>query len=157
MKKELTINNNEIDFEIISRKDKQVTIELNGKNFTYTLLNSDELNLTITNGESTFIIPNHHGRFVIGGKDVMVKGPHQGRSSGKRGAAAGNMLSPMPGKILKVLVKVGDDVKQGDSLIIMEAMKMEHTIKATIDGVVKEIHYHENDLVEGDVDLLDLE
>lgn len=47
----------------------------------------------------------------------------------------------MPCTILKLNVKPGDAVKEGDTLIVLEAMKMEHSIKARIDGKVKNVHY----------------
>jgi biotin carboxyl carrier protein len=47
----------------------------------------------------------------------------------------------MSGKVVKLLVSVGDTVKIGQSLIVMEAMKMEHTIKATVSGTVESIRY----------------
>ena len=47
----------------------------------------------------------------------------------------------MPGKIIAVMVKPGQKVDKGAPLVILEAMKMEHTIAAPADGVVKEVHY----------------
>ena len=54
-------------------------------------------------------------------------------------AAAGSLVAPMPGKVIQVLVETGAQVKKGEALLILEAMKMEHTITAPADGVVKEI------------------
>ena len=60
--------------------------------------------------------------------------------TGKLGlSGAGTIASPMPGKVIKHLVAVGDEVKEGDGVIVIEAMKMENELKAGIDGVVKEI------------------
>jgi biotin carboxyl carrier protein len=56
--------------------------------------------------------------------------------------------APMPGKILDVLVKVGDQVKEDDELVMLEAMKMENPIYAPADGTVKEIKVKTNDTVE---------
>jgi biotin carboxyl carrier protein len=56
--------------------------------------------------------------------------------------------APMPGKILEVLVKVGDQVKEDDEVIMLEAMKMENPIYAPADGTVKEIMVKANDSVE---------
>jgi biotin carboxyl carrier protein len=58
--------------------------------------------------------------------------------------------APMPGKILEVLVKVGDQVKEDDEVIMLEAMKMENPIYAPADGTVKEIKVKANDSVETD-------
>jgi biotin carboxyl carrier protein len=56
--------------------------------------------------------------------------------------------APMPGKILEVLVKVGDQVKEDDEVVMLEAMKMENPIYAPADGTVKEIKVKANDSVE---------
>ena len=60
----------------------------------------------------------------------------------------------MPGKILRVHIKKGDLVKKGQSLMVMEAMKMENEIKATQDGVVKEIKVNEGQAIETGADLI---
>ncbi len=56
-------------------------------------------------------------------------------------AGGGSLAAPMPGKIIAVMVKPGQKVEKGAPLVILEAMKMEHTIAAPADGVVKEVHY----------------
>jgi 3-methylcrotonyl-CoA carboxylase alpha subunit len=56
-------------------------------------------------------------------------------------ASTGSLAAPMPGKVIKVLTEPGARVTRGQALLILEAMKMEHTITAPADGVVKEIHY----------------
>jgi 3-methylcrotonyl-CoA carboxylase alpha subunit len=55
--------------------------------------------------------------------------------------APGSLAAPMPGKVIAVMVQAGQQVAKGTPLLILEAMKMEHTIAAPADGVVKEIHY----------------
>lgn len=57
------------------------------------------------------------------------------------------ITSPMPGVILKVYVKEGDAVKAGDALCVLVAMKMENEIKATSDGIVREVFVNDNDKV----------
>ncbi len=56
--------------------------------------------------------------------------------------------APMPGLVLNVLVAEGDEVKKGDSLLILEAMKMENMIKSPTDGVIKKITVKQGDKVE---------
>ena len=53
--------------------------------------------------------------------------------------AAGSLLAPMPGAVIRVAVSVGDQVTAGQPLLWMEAMKMEHTIAAAVDGIVSEL------------------
>ena len=62
--------------------------------------------------------------------------------------ATGGLVAPMPGKVIDIKVKKGKKVKAGDTLVILEAMKMEHSIKAAEDGVVSELLISINDQVE---------
>lgn len=63
-----------------------------------------------------------------------------------------DLEAPFPGKIVAILVKVGDKVKEDDEVIILEAMKMQNPLVAPEDGEVKEINVKENDEVQtGDV------
>ncbi len=73
------------------------------------------------------------------------------------GTAPGSLLSPMPGKVMEVLVNKGDVVKKGTPLIILEAMKMEHTITAPVDGTVTKILYAAGDTLDDGVELLVVE
>lgn len=72
------------------------------------------------------------------------------------GHGAEELLSPMPGIIRQIYVKVGDKVTAGTALLTLEAMKMEHTIKATHAGIVKKIHYNVGDTVDAQVDLIEI-
>jgi 3-methylcrotonyl-CoA carboxylase alpha subunit len=72
-------------------------------------------------------------------------------------AGGGSLAAPMPGKVIAVMVKRGDKVQKGAPLLILEAMKMEHTIFAPGDGKVKEIHYAAGEQVAEGAELLRLE
>ena len=61
------------------------------------------------------------------------------RTAGEASAGDGAILSPMPGKIASVVAKAGAKVKKGDALLVLEAMKMEHTLTAPFDGKVAEL------------------
>ncbi len=63
------------------------------------------------------------------------------------------LTSPMPGKVVKVLVKAGDEVKEGQGLVVIEAMKMENEMKSPKDGKVVEVHVTEGQAVEGNAKL----
>jgi acetyl/propionyl-CoA carboxylase alpha subunit len=62
-------------------------------------------------------------------------------------AEQGSMTSPMPGLVAKILVAVGQSVKAGDPLLILEAMKMEQTMRAAVDGTVETIRVAEGEVV----------
>jgi propionyl-CoA carboxylase alpha chain len=57
----------------------------------------------------------------------------------------GSLVSPMPGKVVELHVKKGDRVKAGDNLLMIEAMKMNHNVKANEDGIIAELFVQEND------------
>ena len=58
------------------------------------------------------------------------------------------LCAPMPGKVLSVLVKPGDKVNLGDSLLVLEAMKMENVIKSSLEGIVEEVPANTDSAVE---------
>ena len=60
----------------------------------------------------------------------------------------GNLNSPISGKVVNIKVKEGDDVKKGDVLMVIEAMKMEYLIRAPSNGKVKKVNFKENDQIE---------
>ena len=72
-------------------------------------------------------------------------------AAGKGEAKAGKRVvaAPMPGKVVKLLVRPGDAVKAGDGVIVVEAMKMENELKAPVAGMVKEIRVEEGKAVSG--------
>ena len=72
-------------------------------------------------------------------------------------SASGSLISKIPGKIIKVLVKSGQKVTKGEGLILLEAMKMENEIKAQEDGIVKEVHVNEGQNVESGLLLISME
>lgn len=74
-----------------------------------------------------------------------------GRGPAARGGQPGAVAAQIAGRVISIKVKVGDAVKSGDVLLLLEAMKMENEIKAPTDGVVREIPVREGDRVaEGD-------
>lgn len=73
---------------------------------------------------------------------------HESLKAGGGMGAGDNLSSGMPGKIVKIFVKPGDEVKQGDPLLIMEAMKMENEMRAASDVKIKEILVKEGENVE---------
>ena len=66
----------------------------------------------------------------------------------------GSLVSPMPGKVTEMNVKVGDSVTKGQKLLVMEAMKMNHSISSDRDGVIEEIYVNKGDQLETGTSLL---
>jgi biotin carboxyl carrier protein len=92
---------------------------------------------------------------------VVVENAHQRAAaavrSGGGGSARGTTLSPMPGKVVKVLVKEGDEVDVGKPLVVVEAMKMENELVAELAGVVRKVFVQPGDAVEGGAKLIVIE
>jgi biotin carboxyl carrier protein len=65
-------------------------------------------------------------------------------------AVAGGLVAPMPGKVVKILVAEGQEVAANAPLVVLEAMKMEHTVRAIAGGTVRAIHVAVGDQVDGD-------
>ena len=61
---------------------------------------------------------------------------------------SGGLIAPMPGKVIDLKVKLGSKIKKGQTLVILEAMKMEHSVNAIQDGVIDELFVKKNDQVE---------
>ena len=81
---------------------------------------------------------------------------HDPDAAAERDVAGGSLTAPMPGKVIAVMVEPGATVKKGDPLIILEAMKMEHTVTSPRDGTVAEVHFGTGALVSEGAQLLAL-
>jgi biotin carboxyl carrier protein len=83
------------------------------------------------------------------------------RAGSARSAAAGDpaadLLAPMPGRVRRILVREGERVERGAVLLALEAMKMEHVIRAPRAGIVRRLRAAEGDLVEAGAELIELE
>jgi len=96
---------------------------------------------------------------TVGGRDMAVRVKREVEvwlGSGDETAGSGAVVAAMPGRIVKVLVQVGDSVEQGQPVLIIEAMKMENEVKARRAGVVQSVHVVTGDSVEGGMLLLEV-
>ena len=84
-----------------------------------------------------------------------VRRAKEAESSSMLGAS-GTISSAIPGKVVSILVSKGDLISAGDVVIVLEAMKMQNEIKASIDGVVSEIKCEAGERVEANVPLLEM-
>jgi biotin carboxyl carrier protein len=79
------------------------------------------------------------------------------RSAGSHHVHHGSLTAPMPATVRRLNVAVGDVVKRGDILIVLEAMKMELPVRASADGVVEAVNCREGDLVQPGVSLVEID
>lgn len=143
-----------------ARDGQRLSIGDNVQRFAYSAPADDSGVWMIQLSERTF-----QARIAWAGQDIIVgaDGRRWRLSPLKLGADAdadagpGSLSSPMPGKIVRVEVKAGDQVKKGDPLVALEAMKMEHVITAPADGVVERVNCGLGDQVEEGIALVAFE
>ena len=116
--------------KIFNWKESGIDIEIDGQRFFSKITKSNETVVVhMPWGDAVLeILP----RFVLPGSEIQ----------------AGGLIAPMPGKVIDLKVKVGSKVKKGDTLVILEAMKMEHQVKASEDGKVSKLLIRKDDQLE---------
>ena len=127
-------------------------------------LSDNELTLVVGGRSHEVLIARDKDRKIVfvGGRQYVFREPGEaaGRSwtDDHKGPGGGlKIKAPMPGKVIKVLVAEGEAVRKNQTLIIVEAMKMENEIKSSLDGSVKKIHVAAGELVDPERLLLELE
>jgi 3-methylcrotonyl-CoA carboxylase alpha subunit len=134
---DLTVNGIDAALSVTARDGADLSIKLGATSMHGTVRRDGDVFHVFTGGR----------HFSLSYNDPMA---HAGEAE----AAGGRLTAPMPGKVVAVLVNKGQEVKKGDPLVIMEAMKMEHTIGAPSDGLVEEILYQVGDQVADGAPLL---
>ena len=122
--------NENTNAKIINWSDKDIDIEINNSRFSSKVTRHKD-NLVV-HGPWGDILLKLVPRFNLPGSELQ----------------AGSLVAPMPGKVIDLKVKVGTKVKKGDTLVILEAMKMEHQVKASADGKVTKILIRKDDQLE---------
>jgi len=95
----------------------------------------------------------------VGGREVDVRFLDRGAGRGRAGGgvtAGGSVVSPMPGKVVAVLVAEGDEVAAGRGVVVVEAMKMENEIQVSSPGTVKRMRVEPGQVVEAGEVLLEI-
>jgi 3-methylcrotonyl-CoA carboxylase alpha subunit len=115
--------------------------------------------LRLTSAAGTFVLlvtAAGDRRFVhLDGMDFVLDLDRGGRR--RAAGATGSLEAPMPGLVTRVMVGEGDAVRQGQPLLALEAMKMEHVLRAPRDGRVKRIAAAAGEMVAGGLELVELE
>lgn len=137
-------------------------------------LSESALSLLVQNGKGELPVQSIDAAFAaqpasgdfdvhLGGRTIAVQVRQAGAFGRQKKEAAGaasgpqRVLAPMPGKIVRVLVKAGDEVKARQGLVVVEAMKMENELRAARDGRVRELSVSEGQSVDAGAVLLVVE
>lgn len=140
-------------------RDNGFLLEINGKEYLANgYVDGNKLHMDLDGHQSTISVAEEHQTLVLfknaSSWEFEVK---DNSLINLEQDSAANLTAPMPGTVIEVLVHSGDSVEEGQALIIMEAMKMEHTIKAHKDTVIAEVLYQVGDLVDEGAELITFE
>jgi biotin carboxyl carrier protein len=139
--KATTINDKVVDADIVKLDASNYHIIDNNKSYNVEVV-------SFNREEKTAEIKVNGNTYQLTAKDQFDALLDQLGLSSLNSNKVSDIKAPMPGLVLKVLVNEGDEVKKGDSLFILEAMKMENIIKAPADATVKSIKVKPTDKVE---------
>lgn len=155
MKKQFVIDDEIVDVDVVDENASFVLFNFEGEEYSVNLgaHQDGKMVLNLKGKNRPVILFDTH--YVVDGQEFIIDAPKRSRRQIKS-MDHGQMKSPMPGKILKILVALGDEVIVGTPLLVMEAMKMEHTIKASKAGIIEKIHFKEGDQVAGGVELVNV-
>jgi biotin carboxyl carrier protein len=161
MQLELKVNDRSAIVKEIRRKGSLVTISVDNKIYEVDIdkVSGEEYSI-ICNGKShnieviptddpkVYRVNTFHHNFDVSVNDAEAR-YMQKRKKKDGDGTTDTIKSPMPGKVVKVLVQKGDHVEKGQTLVILSAMKMESEYKAGCDGVISKLAVKEGDTVDG--------
>jgi len=123
---------------------KEFKFKINGKDYEAQVAEQDNGVLAVTLNGSTYAVEvpalaHHAAKPVVHAAAPAAAAPAAASKPAAAPAAAGSVTAPLPGTIKQVLISDGQKVKKGDTIITMEAMKMENAITAEADGTVLKV------------------
>ena len=150
----------EIDVEVISRDGAAIHVRVGERELAAEFTpNADGGGILSIDGRRCPVFSARHKESIfvsVGPASFEFKPSEAAARRRARGLAAAEITSPMPGKVLKVLVRDGDLVEAGQPLVVIEAMKMETTLAAESAAIVKHVRVEEGQTVDHGAVLIEL-
>ncbi|MEI7421127.1 MAG: biotin/lipoyl-containing protein [Prolixibacteraceae bacterium] len=128
----------EVDIDKVSGEEYSILSE--GKSYNVEVISTDD--------PKTYRVNTIYFGFDVSVNDAETR-YNQKRKTKESDGTTDTIKSPMPGKVMKVLVKKGEHVEKGQTVVILSAMKMESEYKAGCSGIVSKVAVKEGDTVEG--------
>jgi biotin carboxyl carrier protein len=129
---------------------KEYKFKIGGKEYNVTVNPKEGKLFDVTVNGATYEVESENAP-VAAPAPQPAAAPAAAAPAAKPAGAGEKVPSPLPGVIIEISVKEGQQVKQGQKVVVLEAMKMENEIPAPKDGTITEIHVHKGDtLQEGD-------
>lgn len=144
------LNGAAIEWDLIEVRENTFHIIKDNKSYNATVISYNA-------EEKTMVINVNGNDYEIAIKDKNDLLLQQLGISAKSSSAVQSIKAPMPGLIINVSVNPGDEVKKGDTLLILEAMKMENVIKSPRDGKIKKVNVQLRNPVEKNQVMLEFE
>lgn len=135
------INGQEISGDLLKINDYQFHLLYKNKSYSVDLLK-------LNSEEKSIVLKINSAKYNLSLKDKYDELLHQLGMDNLNSKKVSEVKAPMPGMVLNVMVEEGAEVKKGDVLIVLEAMKMENILKSPSDGTVKKIHAIKGSAVE---------
>jgi acetyl/propionyl-CoA carboxylase alpha subunit len=136
----------------------EAQIRICGEGYMEMILDEQQMEFYVSTDEEGNGYVSFEGLiFKVNRNDVLARNQEiLGSFDHAGGKNDGKIISPMPGKVIKINVRKGEEVKRGQTLVIVEAMKMENYITAPSDGVVEEINVKVGEMVNSSTKLIEL-
>ncbi len=145
-----TIDEQPLDWDIVEIRNNHFHILYNNRSYNAEVLEADYQ-------AKSFLIKMNNRQYIVNVKDRFDILLEQLGMSEAASTKVNDLKAPMPGLIVSLLVQIGDSIKKGDSLLILEAMKMENVLKATGEGIIKNIKVSNKQNVEKNQVLIEFE
>jgi pyruvate carboxylase subunit B len=165
MKREFTLTLEDAEYPVVAEGN---TITVNGRPFTVEVSGDGAVLVdgigydvtlegeTATVGEESYAV-EVAGLVMTAAATAAAPAPPGAAVAPVIEAGAGAVLAIMPGKIIRVMVEVGQQVEEGEAVCVLEAMKMENELQTRQSGIVQAIHVEPGDDVEKDQVLVEIE
>lgn len=165
---EVNIDGQSVSVELLSKTGDQHQVSIDGKIYNVDLVEVEKgvysilyknksFNVELATGKNpkTYTINTLYNSYEVDILDAEAKYLNSRKEDDLEDGSV--ISSPMPGKVVKVLVKKGDKVKAGETVIIISAMKMESEYKVKKDRVIKEVKVKADDIIDGNQPLIIVE